>query len=272
MTDLHLQGEGRALEGFRVAAQEINRLQPDFVIAGGDLIMDAMGVPFERADSLYTLFLKSMQLIKAPVHYVLGNHEVFGIAGISGVSPDHPAYGEKLFLKRFNLPRTYRRFRYSNWHFFLLDGVGYDPQGGQRGYRGYVDSLQMKWIRAQLEEIPTQDPVVIALHIPFYTVFRQLKENSLAGNRPADVINNANEVLALFRGHNLKLVLAGHLHWTEEIKVRGVHFINVGAVSGAWWSGSYLGTPEGFGVFDVKGDTYNWRYHPYGWHAPQKKE
>nr|NQU90394.1 hypothetical protein [Bacteroidota bacterium] len=55
ITDIHLQPERNATEGFVQAIGELNALKPDFVITGGDLIMYALGQTWGRADSLYKL-------------------------------------------------------------------------------------------------------------------------------------------------------------------------------------------------------------------------
>ena len=56
-TDIHVQPERNAIKGFTQAIDAINKLQPAFVITGGDLIFDALGQSYERADSLYNLYL-----------------------------------------------------------------------------------------------------------------------------------------------------------------------------------------------------------------------
>ena len=58
LTDIHVQPEHQAAEGFSKAIDKVNSLNPDFVLTGGDLIMDALGQTKERADSLYQLYLK----------------------------------------------------------------------------------------------------------------------------------------------------------------------------------------------------------------------
>ena len=56
MTDIHLQPERKGVEGFTMALQNANALRPDFIITGGDLVMDALAVDFERASSLFDLY------------------------------------------------------------------------------------------------------------------------------------------------------------------------------------------------------------------------
>ena len=42
LTDIHLQPERGAEAGFKWAIREVNKLHPDFVITGGDLVMDVL--------------------------------------------------------------------------------------------------------------------------------------------------------------------------------------------------------------------------------------
>jgi len=63
------------------------------------------------------------------------------------------------------------------------------------------------------------------------------------------------------------LVLQGHMHLYEEIKVKGVQFITAGAVSASWWGGVYHGTEEGYLLLHMDGDNFHWEYLDYGWEA-----
>lgn len=269
MTDIHLQPEGFAIEGFDHAINHINQLQPDFVITGGDLVMDALGQKYSRADSLYNLYIETVKKIHAPVYNTIGNHEVFGVYEKSGVSPDQPEYGKKMFRKRLGNGSTYHSFNYKGWHFMQLDGIGLTDH---HSYYGHIDSTQIEWIKKDLAKVSPVTPIVVSVHIPFYSIIAQVTDKPTAANGEGAVITNGNEVLKLFNGHNLKMVLSGHHHWMEEIKFRGVDYINVPAVSAGWWRGPNRGFTEGFAVIDIDGDKFTWRYEDYGWHAPQKAE
>ena len=100
MTDIHVMPELRGVEGFLAAIDAVNKLEPDFVITGGDLIYDALGVDYERADSLYRIFGELCEKFEMPVHHTIGNHEIFGLYVDSGVEPTHPEFGRKMFEKR----------------------------------------------------------------------------------------------------------------------------------------------------------------------------
>jgi len=260
MTDIHLQPEKNAVEGFNQAIDTVNKLNPDFVITGGDLVMDVLGQDFERSEMLYNLYKKSQQRFTMPVYNTMGNHEIFGIYEKSEVKNDHAEYGEKMFENRIG--ERYYSFDHKGWHFMILDGI---EDTGESSYIGQIDSIQMEWIKNDLNKLDTETPVVVSVHIPFITVVTQLEKGSLEPNRKTTVITNAKEVLELFEPYNLKLVLQGHLHFLEDLYANGTHFLTGGAVSSAWWSGAYNGMEEGFLLIKVKGDNFEWKYVDYGW-------
>lgn len=264
MTDIHLKPELRAPEGFQMAIDTVNILQPDFVITGGDLVDDALYATHGRADTLYNLYNEMVKGFKMPVYNTMGNHEIYGY----GVSPspvsDHPEYGEKMFENRIG--KRYYSFNHKGWHFMVLDGI--EKGDADRGtYIGKVDEQQMEWIKKDLEGIDPQTPIVLITHIPLVSIMPQLTRGPLYAENHSSLITNQQEVLAPFRFMNLKLVLQGHLHALEANNLMGrTHFITGGAVCGRWWK-----TPddsplqEGFIKIDVKGDEFNWSYVDYGW-------
>jgi len=264
MTDIHLQPELRAPEGFKQAIDSVNRLNPDFVITGGDLIMDALGQRYGRADSLFKLYRKLQNNLNMPVYNTIGNHEIFGIYDKSGVDQNHPEYGEKMYENR--LGKRYYSFDHKGWHFLILDGI---EDTGKNHYIGMIDSIQMEWIRTDLKKVDEQTPVVISVHIPFITVATQLEQGALVANSTGTVVNNSKEVLELFKEHNLKLVLQGHLHYVEDLYAGGTHFITGGAVSSKWWGGKYRGMEEGFVIVHVQKNNFTWEYFDYGWEAEE---
>ena len=101
------------------------------------------------------------------------------------------------------------------------------------------------------------------------TVQTQILRGSNMPNSIGTVITNSKDVLDLFAGHNLKLVLQGHLHNYEDIYIKGIHFITGGAVSGNWWEGAHRGIEEGFLLVCVKDNEISAEYIDYGW-TPEK--
>lgn len=268
MTDIHVQPELRADEGFRAAVAKVNELNPDFVITGGDLIMDALEQNFERATKLYELYINICEEFEMPVYHTIGNHEVFGLYKESGIDPNHPEYGKKMFKNRLGNNKTYFSFDHKNWHFILLDAVGFTAD---RQYIGEFDSLQLEWLKNDLKKVDKKTPIVVSTHIPFVSAMEQMRKGGTAALSPGAVVVNSNEALAMFIGYNLKLVLQGHLHIVEEIVFHDIHFVTGGAVSGNWWKGSRAGFPEGFVVVDVKDNDFTWQYQTFGWKAVEEE-
>lgn len=260
ITDIHLQYEEKAPEGFQKAIADINSMQPEFVLTGGDLIMDALGVPYERADSLYNLYINEVQSFEMPVYNTLGNHEVFGIYKKSGIPEDHPEYAHKMFEKRIG--ESYYSFDHKGWHFMILNSVQLTDSNE---YIGMIDEAQMEWIETDLLDVEPNTPVVISTHIPFITVFTQILYGEYAPDYHGLVVENARDVLDLFASHNLMLVLQGHLHYLEYIELYGTCFITSGAVSGQWWEGPNHDIEEGYLMIHVEGDDFSWEYVDYGW-------
>ncbi len=264
LTDIHLQPEKKAIEGFNQAIDTVNKLNPDFVITGGDLVMDVLGQDFERSEMLYDLYQKSQQRFNMPVYNTMGNHEIFGIYKESGIRKDHPEYGEKMFENRIG--KRHYSFNHKGWHFIILDGI---EDTGESSYIGKIDSVQVEWIKADLEKLKPETPIVVSVHIPFITSYMQILYGSLEPNNESLVITNAKEVLDLFKDYNLKLVLQGHLHFLEDIYAQGTHFVTGGAVSSRWWQGKEHGMEEGFLLVKVNGDDFEWEYVDYGWEVEE---
>ena len=266
MTDIHVQPELRADEGFKSAIAKVNSLQPqpDFVITGGDLVFDVLGETFERADSLYNLYVDVCKNFTMPVYHCIGNHELFGVYEESGVDLNHPEFGKRMFRNRLGNGRTYRSFNHKGWHFILLDAMGITKD---RHFIGKVDSVQLQWLKSDLATVDKSTPIAVALHIPLMTLGAQLRGGALAALSRSAAVTNSKEVENALSSNNLRLILQGHTHIVEEIILRDVHILTGGSVCGAWWKGPYDDFPEGFVVIDVKQDNFTCHYETFGWQA-----
>jgi len=263
LTDIHVQPEKDADLGFNKAIDTVNKLNPDFVITGGDLIMDALGETESRADSLYDLYIELSALLNIPVYNTIGNRELFGIYEESGIDPAHPLFGEKMYEERIG--ERYYAFNYMGWRFYILDSV--EGREDRQGYIGQIDNEQLAWLEEDLENVDPKIPVAVSIHIPVVTMQTQLPKSADGTKGEVLVIDNSTEVLSAFKDHNLKLVLQGHLHILEDIYVGGIHFITGGAISGSWWNGPRDDTQEGFLMIHIEGDKFEWAYIDYGWEA-----
>jgi 3',5'-cyclic-AMP phosphodiesterase len=254
LTDTHIEPELHAPDGCRMAFDRVNQLRPDFIVHGGDLVFDATAVPELRAKQVYTLYEDTAKRLAAPIHYVVGNHDVCG-AG-SGTR-----YGKAMFEDRIG--KRYYSFTHKGWKFITLDSI--HTMDTAKGFFGKIDDEQVAWLKTELAGTPKTQPLVVATHMPLATGFLQFSDPP--SNAEKLVVTNSSEILNLLFPYNLKAVLQGHTHIRETIVYNGCQFLTSGAVCGNWWKGLRMGHPEGFGVLTVKGDQINWRYETYGFRA-----
>jgi len=265
-TDVHVQPELRAGDGYRQAVRAMNQVQPKpaFAIAGGDLVFDAFEVGFERAQQLYELYKEITQDLDMPLHHVIGNHDVFGVSSSSGVSKDHLEYGKKMFASRVGHGRTYTSFDFQDWHFVLLDSVFITPQ---LDFEGRIDPEQSDWLQKDLRSVGAARPIVLVSHIPFFSILPALQNGPTSTVPPALAIVNSKQVLEVCSEYNVRLILQGHVHIVEDHQYKKTEYVTSGAVCGNWWKGPRMGHPEGFAVYTIHDDRIEWRYHTYGWQA-----
>lgn len=253
LTDIHMNThpKTRSLEGFKQAIQHVEKTSADFILTGGDNA-DVDGMKSDQREavvSLYRNYKEAAAQSKLPFYFTIGNHDRYWGDGAQG-----GAYGEKLFESFFG--DTYYSFVHKGWLFIVLNST--QVCDGQY----CVDSVQQQWLTDLLAKTPPNQPIVVSTHVPFLSLYYPVLEGRYTA---ADTFVNQKEIFDMFGQHNLKLVLQGHQHLYEEIKVKGVQFITAGAVSAGWWGGAFHGTEEGYLLVHANGDEFKWEYVDYGW-------
>jgi 3',5'-cyclic AMP phosphodiesterase CpdA len=270
-TDTHIQPELRAADGCRTCFSQFTGIPADFVMCGGDLVYDALGVDGTRAHLLWDLYKETAASIHLPIHYTIGNHDVFGVLTKSGVSPSDPEYGKKAFEDRYG--PTHYSFDHKGWHFVVLDSIGVQPD---RTWTGEVGDAQIAWLKADLDKTGKHTPVLVVTHIPLVTgavnyVSRPdwLKRTPNVGNLVNSLmVTDATEVIDVLLDYNVRGVLQGHTHINEEIVFRNLRFSTSGAVCGDWWKGPRAGSAEGYSIVTLSADGGMRReYRNYGFRA-----
>lgn len=262
-TDVHALPDLGAPEALALASSAINRQRPELVIGGGDLIYDAFETTAAAAEPQWDVYLKMHRAINAPVEAVLGNHDLTAVKPADGSSPS--ADPRAVFKQKLGLERTWRRIDADGYRFFLLDSV--EVSGDELDYHGGISREQLDWLSTELEHTDTDTPIVLVTHVPLLSAIPQATKGSGFATPKNYTIANNLEVLELFAGHNLLLVLQGHLHAEEMLRWRGTTFITSGAICGNKWRGPRYGTPEGFGVVTLRSDRVDWEYKSINWHA-----
>jgi len=268
-TDTHIEPELDAAHGCNMCFSKIVSLKPEFAIMGGDHVFDALGVTGTRAGLVFDLYRKTEQLLEMPVYHTIGNHDVFGVLKKSGVAPDDPAYGKKMFEDRIG--RTFYSFDRNGYHFVVLDSI---QPTADRMWEARVDAPQLHWLADDLKKAGANVPVIAVIHCPLVTAFATYAEVMTEGRKYNTMtVANAPEVLAAFEGYNVIAVLQGHTHVTELVSYKSTQYITSGAVCGNWWHGPRMGVPEGFTVVSLREGKISTRYETYGFHsvAPRAK-
>jgi 3',5'-cyclic AMP phosphodiesterase CpdA len=239
--------------------------RPEFVITGGDHVMDANKVGPDRAKLQFDLLAEALKPLEMPVYNTVGNHDAFGWSNMGPGSGKYPGYGKRMFEERVARGPIYRSFDFGGWHFIILDSILHVPP---HAWRAEIDDNQLQWLKSDLEKTGRSTPTVISTHCPLVTIYSQYTSGATSGTSDSTIVRNGKEIRDLFKSYNVKAVLQGHTHVVEECIYTGTHYITGGAVCGDWWKGPRLGVhPEGFAVFDVDDDSFRWQYVPYGWNA-----
>ncbi len=272
MADIHLQPEQRADEGFRAALEAVHALdpRPDFILTGGDLVMNAGRADHDRASLLFDRYNRICRDSDIPFHNCIGNHDIFGWSASGSIPSTHADYGTKMVCDRVGMDQPTYSYDHGGWHFSVVNNVLPNPGDGE-GYHGGISDEDMDWLDRDLAAAGDR-PKVLCTHIPIVSVvvFRRMdaRDEEYMQVPRRWMCRNVGPILRLLNTHRVNLVLTGHQHQNERILLDGTTHIGQGAVCGAWWKGAHWGNHEGFGVLDVRTDgTFEHRYHAYGWEA-----
>jgi 3',5'-cyclic AMP phosphodiesterase CpdA len=271
MTDMHIQPERAAGEGYAAALDSLKKLdpQPAFIITGGDHIMDAFEQGPDRAKLQWDLYERTLtQNTRLKTYPAIGNHDVYAWGEKQkGIALDSAGYGKAMALERLKLNKTYYSFDHGAWHFVVLDNIS----RRDFGYFGEFDPEQTEWLKADLEASKAK-PICITTHIPLIcacAIFDGNRFKDNAYNVPDHLVHrDVRPLLPLLRQNNVKLCLSGHIHMIDLVEYTGIKFLCNGAVSGNWWKGNNPRYVEGYAVIDVWPDGTSMHQHvTYGWTA-----
>ncbi len=255
VTDVHLNDSPEARLGFQQVVRRVNELAPDFVLSGGDQIYDAGFAEHSRALRLFENYRQAIADLRCPIYHVIGNHDHFG-HGRRAHYAEHADYGKKLFLDHIGGGQRYRSFTRGNWHFVLLDTSHFN---GAR-FHAHMDDEQFEWLRRELQSLRHGTHTVAVTHVPLLTRLNSPLKGRVEFPVRYLSVAKAKEIRKLLHDHNVRLVLQGHIHTVEQLRLRNTWYVNSGAVCGRWWQGSFVHCPMGFTVVSVKDDQLHWRF------------
>jgi len=259
LTDVHLKPDPTAEAGMAKAYHHAQSLKPkvDFIINGGDSIMDSLEADKEKTktqwDLFHTLLKKENSL---PIYHCIGNHDVWGWF----IKNDRPEadklYGKQWVVETLEMPKRYYSFTKNKWHFIVLDSTQLNPAGG---YIAYLDPEQLDWLQQELES--SKDKFIcIVSHIPILSICAGLFFNKTETNGDLKIQRNLmhTDFMALkkiFLNYpNIKVCLSGHIHLQDELDYLGIKYYCNGAVSGNWWKGAFQEFEPAYAVFEFYDD------------------
>ncbi|MCB1193954.1 MAG: metallophosphoesterase [Leptospiraceae bacterium] len=267
ITDIHIKPSQKAKKGLEKALHSIQSLKhpPDFILNGGDSILDSMFASKSTTKSLWKTFQSIIkEECSIPIYHCIGNHDVWGWGGKNSFKKDH-LYGKSWVQEELNIKNPFYSFDRSNWRFVVLDSV----HPNNNGYIAKLDDIQYDWLEKILYKTNMESNVCILSHIPiicFCATFDGQNEKSGNWNIPGAWMHiDARKIKTLFtKFKNVKLALSGHIHLHDKVEYLGVKYLCNGAVSGAWWKGSYQEVPPSYSIIDLYNDGSSENYFiPY---------
>jgi hypothetical protein len=201
---------GHRARVFSQAVEQLNLLQPEFVIAVGDLIEGYTEEP-DRLAAEWREFQGYVCQLRMPFFYVAGNHDLTNL------------YQEKAWKEKFG--RRWYSFTYRNVLFLALNTEDPPHEGGGIGPE------QLAFIKQALQQNADARWTVVVLHRPLWTQ-QNLDKNGWL------------EVEKLLAGRPYT-VFCGHIHRYQKFVRQGQNYYQLATTGG----GSRMrGVP--YGEFD----------------------
>jgi len=273
LTDMHVHNGGRSADGLGAALATAEGTGAEFIVTGGDHVMDAFFASRSAASGQFDLYQRALaENTRLAVYAVMGNHDVFGWGDAKGGGDrGGTAYGKEMAADRLRMRRPWYSFEREGWTFVCLDNIA--RRGN--GYYGGLDAAQAEWLKGELGAAARAGrPVCVFSHIPLVSACAMFDANhhSFYGNeyRVPDTLmhEDVGDLLDLLARHGVRLCVSGHIHLRDRVEYRGMTFVCDGSVCGNWWKGANRDVAEGFGLFDLFADgSIAYEYRTFGWRA-----
>jgi Icc protein len=266
LTDIHIKPDMVAEAGMAKAFHHAQSLKPkvDFIINGGDSIMDALEADKQKTQTQWDLFHSILKKENSlPIYHCIGNHDVWGWfikndlpAGQADKPETDKLYGKQWVVETLELPKRYYSFTKNKWHFIVLDSTQLNPAGG---YIAYFDPEQLEWLHQELERAKGKF-ICIVSHIPILSICAGLFFNKTETNGDLKIQRNLMHtdffsLKKIFMTYpSIKVCLSGHIHLQDELDYLGIKYYCNGAVSGNWWKGAFQEFSPAYAVVELYDD------------------
>lgn len=259
LTDIHVKPGSIPETGMAKAFQHVQQLKTkvDFIINGGDAIMDALEADKAKTQTQWDLFKSILQKENSlPIYHTIGNHDVWGWF-IKGEKPDKDRLYGKQWVQDILEMKRYYSFAKGNWHIIVLDSTQLNPAGG---YIGKLDESQLEWLQQELATVSVDKFICIVSHIPVLSICSGLFFDKTETNGDLLIKRNLmhTDFLALkkifVKYPKIRVCISGHIHLQDEVEYLGIKYYCNGAVSGNWWKGSFQEFAPAYAVMELHED------------------
>ncbi|AFY73164.1 putative phosphohydrolase [Synechococcus sp. PCC 7502] len=189
-----------SIPAFEVVLEQIAKLDIDFLLLPGDLTQH--GEPENHA-----WLVQRLSKLPYPVYVIPGNHDVPRPETMGEFAPMYQAFGytdkSQLYYTKQILPKVW---------LIGLNSNNFNSYGDQVGE---IDPEQINWLEATLENIPSDELILVTVHHNVVEHLPQQKTNPL-GRRY--MLSNADRLCELLHKFGVKLVFTGHLHVQDIAK------------------------------------------------------
>ena len=259
LTDIHVKPGNIPEAGMAKALQHVQQLttKADFIINGGDAIMDALEADKAKTQTQWDIFKSILQKENSlPIYHTIGNHDVWGWF-IKSEKPDNDRLYGKQWVQDILEMKRYYSFSKNNWHFMVLDSTQLNPAGG---YIGKLDEGQLEWLQQELAAVPADKFICIVSHIPVLSICSGLFFDKTETN--GDLLIKRNLMHTDFlvlkkifaKYPNIRVCISGHIHLQDEVEYLGIKYYCNGAVSGNWWKGPFQEFSPAYAVMELFDD------------------
>lgn len=204
--------------------------------------------------TLYDEYNRIISKAGIPVYSSMGNHDMT----LYGRAMER---SEKKYEDTFG--PAYYSYNVGKIHYVTLNDNFYI--GRDYFYMGYLEEKQLAWLEKDLSFVSPGSRVVLTLHIPTSCEPADRKEFQYA--KAANTLINHRGLYEILKKYRVDII-SGHTHTMFNQQITPNIFEHVtAALSGAWWQGALCtdGTPKGYGVYTVKGDSLQWYYKSTGY-------
>jgi 3',5'-cyclic-AMP phosphodiesterase len=260
ITDIHVKPGAIPEAGMAKALQHVQQLNPkvDFIINGGDSIMDSLEADKQKTQIQWDLFHTILQKENnLPIYHCIGNHDVWGWFVKENKPDSEKLYGKAWVQQTLEMKNRFYGFTKGKWHFIVLDSTQLNPAGG---YIAYLDPEQLDWLKQELISVREDKFICIVSHIPILSICAGLFFDKTETNGDLKIQRNLMHtdfllLKKIFQQHsNIKLCISGHIHLQDELNYLGIKYYCNGAVSGNWWKGSFQEFAPAYALIELYDD------------------